>query len=237
MSRISTSLLKRAAASGRALLAAASRPARRGARRRRAGHPAAQAGRRHCLGEAGRDVGGASRWLSVHPRSCRCHHDDRSHIVQLQSDSNVTDWREWSQVASSNWAWRCSWPTDRWRARPRRPWSGRRHRPHARRRRRSWHGSVGRDPAGGPRGAARVTNQTAGHRWTRWKAGYVETVADPADGRARLVRLTDRAQALVPVANAEVERVLDEWTAPGRTSDAPVGGGPADAAGGRRPWR
>ena len=61
---------------------------------------------------------------------------------------------------------------------------------------------------------ARVTKQTAGHLVDQLeKAGYVERSPDPADGRARLVRLTSRAQALVPVANAEVERVLDEWTA------------------------
>src|SRR5688500_14523682 len=34
------------------------------------------------------------------------------------------------------------------------------------------------------------------------RAGYVERVPDPLDGRARLVRLTDRAQALAPYARA-----------------------------------
>lgn len=60
---------------------------------------------------------------------------------------------------------------------------------------------------------ARVSKQTAGHLVDQLeRAGYVERVADPADGRAKLVRLTPRARALVPAANAEVERVVREWT-------------------------
>jgi DNA-binding MarR family transcriptional regulator len=43
------------------------------------------------------------------------------------------------------------------------------------------------------------------------RAGYVERVPDPLDGRARLVRLTDRAQALAPYARAEEERIEAEW--------------------------
>ena len=59
---------------------------------------------------------------------------------------------------------------------------------------------------------ARVTKQTAAFLVEQLeKAGYVERVPDPTDGRARLVRLTARAQPMVAVAGAEVERVLEEW--------------------------
>ena len=59
---------------------------------------------------------------------------------------------------------------------------------------------------------ARVTKQTAAHLVEQLeKAGYVDRVPDPTDGRARLVRLTARVQPLVAIANAEVERVLGEW--------------------------
>ena len=59
---------------------------------------------------------------------------------------------------------------------------------------------------------ARVTKQSAGFLVDQLAAaGYVERVPDPADRRARLVRLTARAQRVVKTANAEVERVLAEW--------------------------
>lgn len=59
---------------------------------------------------------------------------------------------------------------------------------------------------------ARVTKQSAAFLVEQLEAtGYVERVPDPTDGRARLVRLTDRALPLIQVANAEVERVLAEW--------------------------
>ena len=59
---------------------------------------------------------------------------------------------------------------------------------------------------------ARVTKQSAGFLVDQLEAaGYVERVPDPADGRARLVRLTARADRVVTVANAEVDRVLAEW--------------------------
>lgn len=45
------------------------------------------------------------------------------------------------------------------------------------------------------------------------RAGYVERLPDPADGRARLVRLTPRATAALPVARAEEQRIEDEWRA------------------------
>ncbi|MGN6129893.1 MAG: MarR family winged helix-turn-helix transcriptional regulator [Nocardioidaceae bacterium] len=59
---------------------------------------------------------------------------------------------------------------------------------------------------------ARSTKQSAAFLVEQLEAsGYVERVPDPTDGRARLVRLTSRADRLVRVANAEVERVLAEW--------------------------
>jgi DNA-binding MarR family transcriptional regulator len=44
------------------------------------------------------------------------------------------------------------------------------------------------------------------------RAGYVERVPDPADGRARLVRLTSRALEVIPFARAEEDRIEAEWT-------------------------
>jgi DNA-binding MarR family transcriptional regulator len=59
---------------------------------------------------------------------------------------------------------------------------------------------------------ARVTKQSAGFLVDQLEAAaYVERVPDPADRRARLVRLTARADRVVRVANTEVERVLAEW--------------------------
>jgi DNA-binding MarR family transcriptional regulator len=43
------------------------------------------------------------------------------------------------------------------------------------------------------------------------RAGYVERVPDPSDGRARLVRMTARAEAAVPLARAEEDRIEAEW--------------------------
>jgi DNA-binding MarR family transcriptional regulator len=60
---------------------------------------------------------------------------------------------------------------------------------------------------------ARVTKQSAGFLVDQLEsAGYVERVPDPTDRRARLVRLTARADRVVKTANAEVERVLAEWS-------------------------
>lgn len=59
---------------------------------------------------------------------------------------------------------------------------------------------------------SRVTKQSAASLVEQLEAaGYVERVPDPTDGRARLVRLTERAQPLVRAADAEVRRVLAEW--------------------------
>lgn len=59
---------------------------------------------------------------------------------------------------------------------------------------------------------ARVTKQTAGFLVEQLeRAGYVERVPDATDGRARLVRLTSRAEPVVRIADAEVQRALAEW--------------------------
>ena len=59
---------------------------------------------------------------------------------------------------------------------------------------------------------ARVTKQSAAFLVEQLEAaGYVERVPDPTDRRARLVRLTPRAQRVAQAANTEVERVLAEW--------------------------
>ena len=59
---------------------------------------------------------------------------------------------------------------------------------------------------------ARVTKQSAAFLVEQLEAaGYVERVPDPTDRRARLVRLTPRAQRVAQAADAEVERVLAEW--------------------------
>lgn len=61
---------------------------------------------------------------------------------------------------------------------------------------------------------SRVTKQTAGHLVDELeRAGYVERVPDPADGRARLVRATPRAEAFLPAAEAAVAAVMEEWRA------------------------
>jgi DNA-binding MarR family transcriptional regulator len=60
--------------------------------------------------------------------------------------------------------------------------------------------------------AAQVTKQTAGFLVDQLeKAGYVERVPDPTDGRARLVRVTEKAKDVVPVADAEIARIEAEW--------------------------
>ncbi|WP_461168420.1 MarR family winged helix-turn-helix transcriptional regulator [Tsukamurella serpentis] len=61
---------------------------------------------------------------------------------------------------------------------------------------------------------AQVTKQTAGFLVDQLeRAGYVERVRDPADGRARLIRLSARGVGVASVANAEVARVEREWAA------------------------
>ncbi len=59
---------------------------------------------------------------------------------------------------------------------------------------------------------AQIAKQTATALVDRLeRAGYVERVPDPVDGRARLVRLTARALAAVPFARAEEQRIEQEW--------------------------
>ena len=61
---------------------------------------------------------------------------------------------------------------------------------------------------------AQVAKQTATALVDKLEhAGYVERVPDPSDGRARLVRMTPRAEAVLPVARAEEERIEAEWRA------------------------
>lgn len=59
---------------------------------------------------------------------------------------------------------------------------------------------------------AQITKQTAAHLVNELeRSGYVERVTDPADGRARLVRLTAAADPLVDAANAAVSDELAAW--------------------------
>jgi len=60
--------------------------------------------------------------------------------------------------------------------------------------------------------AAQVTKQTAGFLVDQLeRAGYVERVVDPADGRARLVRITPRGARTIPIGAAEIAAVETEW--------------------------
>lgn len=67
---------------------------------------------------------------------------------------------------------------------------------------------------------ARITKQSAAFLVDQLEAaGYVARVADPRDGRAKLVRLTPHARAIGDAADAEVARALAEWeehVGPGR---------------------
>lgn len=59
---------------------------------------------------------------------------------------------------------------------------------------------------------AGVTKQTAGALIEQLAtAGYVTRTPDPADGRARLVRLTTKGLGLCRTAATEVAKVEDEW--------------------------
>jgi DNA-binding MarR family transcriptional regulator len=61
---------------------------------------------------------------------------------------------------------------------------------------------------------AQVSKQTAGELVDQLqRRGFVERVADPSDGRARLVRLAARGRAAVARAAPVVAAVEAEWTA------------------------
>jgi DNA-binding MarR family transcriptional regulator len=61
---------------------------------------------------------------------------------------------------------------------------------------------------------AQVTKQTAGFLVDQLeRARYVERTPDPADARARLVRVAERGRAAGAVAAAVVAEVEDEWAA------------------------
>ncbi len=59
---------------------------------------------------------------------------------------------------------------------------------------------------------AQVTKPTASYLVDQLEArGWVQRVPDPTDGRARLVRLTARAEQVIPIANAAIAEVTAEW--------------------------
>lgn len=61
---------------------------------------------------------------------------------------------------------------------------------------------------------AQITKPTAGFIVDQLeRAGLVERVPDPTDGRARLVVITDKGRETIPVAAAEVAAIEAEWTA------------------------
>jgi DNA-binding MarR family transcriptional regulator len=61
---------------------------------------------------------------------------------------------------------------------------------------------------------AGITKQSAGFLVDQLeRAGYVERVPDPEDGRARLVRITERGARSVEISRAIVAQVEAEWTA------------------------
>jgi len=62
--------------------------------------------------------------------------------------------------------------------------------------------------------AARVTKQTAGFLVDQLvRAGYVVRVPDPADARARLIKIAPKGSAVIPIGAAVVAGVEAEWTA------------------------
>lgn len=60
--------------------------------------------------------------------------------------------------------------------------------------------------------AATVTKQTAGFLVDQLeRAGYVERVPDPSDGRAKLIRIADRGRRVAEVADRTISEVEQEW--------------------------
>ena len=61
--------------------------------------------------------------------------------------------------------------------------------------------------------AAQLTKQAAGFLVDQLeRAGYVERVADPSDGRARLIRITTRGTQTIPISAAVIADIEAEWT-------------------------
>ena len=62
--------------------------------------------------------------------------------------------------------------------------------------------------------SAQVTKQTAGYLVDQLEQlGYVERVPDPRDGRARLVRLSDKGEEVRAAARRIEQRIEAEWEA------------------------
>jgi DNA-binding MarR family transcriptional regulator len=62
--------------------------------------------------------------------------------------------------------------------------------------------------------SAQVTKQTAGYLVDQLeRAGYLERAPDPTDARARLIRLTDKAKQIRPIADRAVADEQARWTA------------------------
>jgi DNA-binding MarR family transcriptional regulator len=60
---------------------------------------------------------------------------------------------------------------------------------------------------------AQITKQTAGFLVDQLeRAGYVERVPDPTDGRARLIRIAPRGARATTLANTIVAQIEAEWT-------------------------
>lgn len=62
-------------------------------------------------------------------------------------------------------------------------------------------------------GRARIAKQTATSLANSLEtAGYIERVPDPADGRARLIRLTARGERIIPAARVAEAMIETRWT-------------------------